>query len=499
MKVVFFTIISNSHYHGCRTNEFIESFKRFHDHPDIELIVFNQPSIDRAFAENPWLNFYNAKAYFAFEVMKMFCSEKIYEPSELKLIVNIDSDHLIFERLDSILDLNYDVACPANYNLFANASISINGKKLISEYDYFQGGLIASKSKNFWHQYLKASSSYSSIIVPYAENDVLNLVLAFSDYKIKYLDGAQCFAESEFKEYYGCASLGQENKAIIDNGRIKINGKPVKAYHFARGGIVKPKVSELFSKEVTDFIYSNIIKGMINIIKADCRVVDLSKSEKFVEHYNNPNTFAKFIIDQEINPGKWFDEVYLKLKDDAVVVDLGMNVGMYSVYINRPGRRFICAEPTAKFVQIAEELFKVTGVLANVHNCMIGNKDGESFLFVDESNSTMNRLCQNGAASTVSVPMLTLKSFFEANTLDKVDLLKMDIEGSEWQVIMEDETSADALKKCKYILLELHSGFYGAPDRNDSDIIEKIKSLGFIYRPAVKELAHLFINSFDSE
>lgn len=40
MKTVFFTIISDSHYHGCRTDDFIKSFKKFH--PDIDLIVFGQ-------------------------------------------------------------------------------------------------------------------------------------------------------------------------------------------------------------------------------------------------------------------------------------------------------------------------------------------------------------------------------------------------------------------------------------------------------------------------
>ena len=37
-EIVFYTIVGDSHYHGCRTDEFIESFKLFH--PDIDLIVF---------------------------------------------------------------------------------------------------------------------------------------------------------------------------------------------------------------------------------------------------------------------------------------------------------------------------------------------------------------------------------------------------------------------------------------------------------------------------
>ena len=251
MKTVFYTIISDSHFAGCRTDEFIASFKHFH--PDIELIVFAQEAIDYHFARNEQLNFYNCKAYFA---------KLLY--NDYDLVVNIDADHLILGTLDSILAADYDVACPANYNVFSNASIKIistgnHVSEFVSEVNYFQGGLIASTSKEFWDAYDHASMKHSHKL-HYKENDVLNLILALCNYRVKYLDGDANFKSKEFHSYYGCASLGQEQRAVVDNGQIKINGKPVKAYHFAKSGINKPTVSSLFSKEVTEFIYSTIVK-----------------------------------------------------------------------------------------------------------------------------------------------------------------------------------------------------------------------------------------------
>ena len=96
MKTVFFTIISDSHYHGCRTDDFIKSFKKFH--PDIDLVIFGQSDIDEMFASRPELNFYNSKATFA---------KKLY--NDYDLVVNIDADHLIFDRLDEILLGDYDL------------------------------------------------------------------------------------------------------------------------------------------------------------------------------------------------------------------------------------------------------------------------------------------------------------------------------------------------------------------------------------------------------
>lgn len=251
MKTVFYTIISNSHYAGCRTNEFIESFKHFH--PDIDLVVFKQSEIDYHFGRNENLNFYNCKAYFA---------KLLY--NQYDLVVNIDADHLILGTLDSILAADYDVACPANYNVFSNASLKIvstgnNVSSFVSEQYYYQGGLIASTSKAFWDAYDYASMKHSHRL-HYKENDVLNLILELCDYKVKYLDGDASFKSEKFHSYYGCASLGLEQLAVVDNGQIKITGKPIKAYHFAKAGINKPAVASLFSKEVTQFIYSTIIK-----------------------------------------------------------------------------------------------------------------------------------------------------------------------------------------------------------------------------------------------
>ncbi len=63
----------------------------------------------------------------------------------------------------------------------------------------------------------------------------------------------------DFNCYYGCASLGRESQIVVNNDRLELDGKPVKAYHFARGGITKPHPTELFSQEVVNFIYQNIV------------------------------------------------------------------------------------------------------------------------------------------------------------------------------------------------------------------------------------------------
>jgi hypothetical protein len=255
MKTVFYTIIGDSHYHGCRTDEFIKSFKRWH--PDIDLVVFGQKEINETFATNPKLNFYNAKPTFA---------KKLY--NDYELVVNIDSDFLIFERLTEILEGDYDVAAGANYNAWLNSGIGTNtfantcgvfSSNVLIPYElYLQGGLVASTSKVFWDQYEYASLNYSDVFGN-KENDILNILSYMLPYNVKVLDGHYDYRHEEFKCYYNCASLGREDSIIVNNDRLELDGKPVKAYHFARGGSNKPHPKELFRPDVVDFIYKNIV------------------------------------------------------------------------------------------------------------------------------------------------------------------------------------------------------------------------------------------------
>jgi hypothetical protein len=256
MKTVFFTIISSSHYRGCRTDEFIKSFKKFH--PDIDLVVFGDEEIQTVFSKDKRLNFYNCKATFA---------KLLY--NDYNLVVNIDADHLVFDRMDEILGGDYDVAIPANFNSLLNSGIGINSfanacgvfssNVLVPYEKYIQGGLIASTSKLFWDQYEYASLNYSDLFGN-KENDVLNLLCHMLPYKVKVLEGHWEYTHSDFNCYYGCSSLGRERDAIIDNEQIKLDGKPIKAYHFARASINKIPIDYLFNQDVCSFIRNKILQ-----------------------------------------------------------------------------------------------------------------------------------------------------------------------------------------------------------------------------------------------
>lgn len=227
---------------------------------------------------------------------------------------------------------------------------------------------------------------------------------------------------------------------------------------------------------------------MIALKQISGNIIDLSESEKFNEHYKKPNSYAKYIIDREINVGFWHDSLLERLPQDAVIVDAGTNVGLFTLYLNSQRRKFYCIEPTHSHIEIAKDLFGKLNVDAEIFEGVIYNKDGEVNLFQESTNSTMNRVGQKGSP----VPSLTLKSFFEKYNLEKVDLLKLDVESAEKQIVMEDETVGEAFDKCRLVFIETHPQDGFGNHVNENDIIEKMKTFGFIHKVGKREMSHYF-------
>lgn len=250
MKTCFYTILQKN-YSGCIESDlFIKSFKYFH--PDIPLFIVDDDLIARLIAETPGLDFYNMKASAA----KLFYDE--YE-----LVVNIDADHFIFGRMDEILEGDFDVAAPSNYNYYENVGVSLtsyrgNVYNIIPEEKYAQAGLIASTSKEFWKTYEKASLLHAPHMTC-RDNDVLNMVLQFGNYNFKVLDGGWTPTDPNRYCYYGCSSLSLESKVQLINDTPCIDNIPIRCYHVARGS-AKPKFAQLFPQPITNWFNDRIQK-----------------------------------------------------------------------------------------------------------------------------------------------------------------------------------------------------------------------------------------------
>jgi hypothetical protein len=246
-------MIDDNYYHGCRTDEFIESFKKFHN--DIDLILYRQPALNKIFQENPGITFLNAKSTFA---------KYLYD--DYDLCVNMDTDHLIFSRLNEVLEGDYDVCSPSVLNEFCNISLDIartglNNVNIVSINEYLDPGMIAG-NKNFWQIMLHNDINHS-LKFHSKDMDAFNLMLRFYPFKIKIPQGHSEPTNPLHKCWYGCSSMGREKRVKINNNQIILDNKPLKNYHFGKFILPKTHPNKLFSKDVCEWIYSEIVKGKI--------------------------------------------------------------------------------------------------------------------------------------------------------------------------------------------------------------------------------------------
>ncbi|MEI6322774.1 MAG: FkbM family methyltransferase [bacterium] len=155
----------------------------------------------------------------------------------------------------------------------------------------------------------------------------------------------------------------------------------------------------------------------------------------------------------------------------SVVVDLGANIGQFAQAIHdKFGCTVIAVEPNP---HLFKHLSKRSGIKA-IHAAIVEN-NGPVNLMLDE-NHLASRIVET-EPNTVVVEGLSLDTLFEKLGVSHIDLLKVDIEGAEFPMILK--TSDGVLKRIHQITIELHD-FCGllSPEKVTT-LLTRMRTLGF--------------------
>ena len=143
----------------------------------------------------------------------------------------------------------------------------------------------------------------------------------------------------------------------------------------------------------------------------------------------------------------------LGLHDPKVIVDLGANIGFSTIALARryPTARFVCVEPTAENRALLEQNLRLNGIDAQVFPFAIVGTAGRYDLNVAEYPAANNV----SASAEGSIEGITLGELLDRAGVERVDLLKIDIEGAERQVF---EAASGWADRVDAIVGELHDG-----------------------------------------
>ena len=119
----------------------------------------------------------------------------------------------------------------------------------------------------------------------------------------------------------------------------------------------------------------------------------------------------------------------LTLPENAVVVDCGASIGMVTAAVGRrfPDARIIAFEASPAVLPSTKATFEHNGVFPKLVTSAVGAEPGERSFYVDGNGSGWGFLNEEIGGHTV--PVVTLDD--ELADLDRLDLLKLDIEGGE--------------------------------------------------------------------
>jgi len=156
-----------------------------------------------------------------------------------------------------------------------------------------------------------------------------------------------------------------------------------------------------------------------------------------------------------------------EIKKGMVCLDLGSNIGYYAVIesniIGELGKIFSVEPSPVNFPLLKLNLENQQLENFSVHNIAIGDKNEEMEFIVSEKSNWSKIKTGNEKINPedriIKIPVKTLDFFVDENNIKKVDIIRMDVEGFEYNILLG---SQKVLKKFKpKLFIEIHKMYLG--------------------------------------
>lgn len=209
-----------------------------------------------------------------------------------------------------------------------------------------------------------------------------------------------------------------------------------------------------------------------------------------IKHFNQVETdhFYHDIFDNHV-----YCRNGIRITDDSVIFDIGANIGLFSLYASRKaaGAKILCFEPAPPVFDLLSQNIDSNRVNAHAFNCGLSNRSGERKLTyyplstgmssfhadVQEEKSVLQAIMQNQAdqgqpgmedvmgfadeileqrfrALEFDCQLMTVSEVMRQQDLNRIDLMKIDVQKSELEVLQGIDN--DDWPLIKQIVIEVH-------------------------------------------
>lgn len=170
-------------------------------------------------------------------------------------VVRLDADQIITGDLASATEGDFDVAVVYNSNPRELKTIEVKVHDIPS-LDYVNCGFVVVKSKRFAQHFKKLADSDFNQTYQFREQDLLNILVYYFDYKVKFLDKEDSFYGLASKGYWPSVELRGKDLVLPKGEDYPDRDKIIRVLHFA-GGEQAQKFHDLkirFKPEVVTYL-----------------------------------------------------------------------------------------------------------------------------------------------------------------------------------------------------------------------------------------------------
>jgi len=204
-------------------------------------------------------------------------------------------------------------------------------------------------------------------------------------------------------------------------------------------------------------------------------------------------TYADFFIFQEVIVGDDY-RIDTLPKPLGTVVDLGMNIGLFTLKVAPDAERVVSLEPVQENFEMARRTLTRAGLdhkVTFLKAAVAGESNGTVRIYSSDSNAGGHSMfhdhaTQWGDTHYEDVPAICLADLFAREGITHCSLLKCDVEGAEFDVIAN--TPLEVLSSIDRILMEVHLNVIDWDPRRLSEFTGRLALAGFhVQHDAIKE------------
>lgn len=174
--------------------------------------------------------------------------------------------------------------------------------------------------------------------------------------------------------------------------------------------------------------------------------------------------------------GSQYVKPQISLKPGDTIIDIGAHIGTFCICLAKKysGLRIFSFEPAPTNYPLLLENIKLNGFEGSIKpaKLAVSSQEGFADMFLSE-NTGGSSIVFRKSEETLSVPTTTLKQILDQYNITDCDLLKIDAEGSEYQILLS--ATKEVLGKVRQVALEYSPN----NDLNEAHIAEFLRAAGF--------------------